>query len=92
VTAPRFRCGGPAIPPGGDRGRACLVCHEYILQGQGMGIGHLRTMVHRGNCDKLVMELGRISDQSPRGRWRPVSIVRGLVDGARCEACKAVPE
>lgn len=92
MTVPRFRCGNPEIPPGGDPARVCLVCHCYISPGQGMGIGHLRTMVHKGDCDELVMELGRIYDQSPRGRWRPLHVVRGLVDGARCEACKGVAE
>ena len=92
MTAPRPRCGGPEIPPGGDRARACLVCHRYIPTGQGVGVGYLRTMVHRGDCARLVRELGRTYDQSPRGRWRPFPVVWDLVDGARCAACKAASE
>ena len=92
MTAPRSRCDGPEIPPGGDPVRVCLVCHRYISPGQGMGIGHLRTMVHKWSCDRLVTKLGRIDDQSPRGRWRRPSIVRDLVDGACCDRCRAVSE
>ena len=91
MTAPRTACGGSAILPA-RRTRLCLVCHGYIAEGQGMGIGHVRVMVHKEDCAGVVRELGRIYDQSPRGHWRPPSIVRGLVDGARCEACKAVSE
>ena len=87
--SPRPRCGGPEIPPRGDRTRVCPVCHGYIGDGQGMGISRLRVMVHRGDCAALVIEVGRVGGQ-PTGRWHPVSIVRGLVDGARCTVCKAV--
>ena len=92
MTAPRFRCGGPKVPPGGDPARGCLVCHGYIPAGQGLGIGHVRVMVHKSDCANQVNELGRIYDQSPRGSWRPPRVVRALVDGARCQDCRVVPE
>jgi hypothetical protein len=92
TRAPRPRCAGPTIPPRGDRDRVCLVCHQYIQEGRGVGLPHLRAMVCQAFCSDLVTSLGRIYDRSPRGHWRPVHVVRDLANGARCHACKVVSE
>src|SRR4051812_34497906 len=68
-------------------GPLCLVCHWDVPRGQATSYAHLYARVCTVYCSDLVKDLERIKDRSSRGRWRPVSQVRAMANGALCNEC-----
>ena len=87
IASRRVRRIGSRTPPGGDRGRVCLVCHRQVPDGLGVYQVHLRALTHQEGCNAVIAGLERVPGRTPRERKRPLHELRALANGARCSTC-----
>ena len=60
--------------------RLCQLCGEPIPEGAGIGHSDLELFVHFAVCGDRINAIRKIYDRSKKGRWRPISEIRRLLE------------